>query len=123
MKHKKRIILICSLAVIFSLLLKPSVSQATDAIGGQVNTGGKIIFYEETGSTEESSSSEGTDSTEEISNSESEEETSFNSNTTQKPSGNFPSTGEIIQRAGPLAGIMLLFLLLFLLKRRKEKNS
>ena len=102
MKHKKIIILICSLAVVFSLLLKPSASQATDAVGGQVNTGGKIIFYEETLPPEATLSS---------------------SENVEKSAGSFPSTGEIIQRAWPMTGVLLLFLLLYLLERRKEKNS
>lgn len=76
---------------------------------GQVRTGGKILFYE------------GSTPPEETLQPESAGKNPPSAPDSKKPAGSFPSTGELIGSMGFLVGF--LFLLIVLLKRRRERES
>lgn len=100
--------------VIFSVLLAGSplgvVANAETGNGGQVNTTGKIIFYEE-----ETSSSEVKQSVENSSEAISA--------TTKPAGGQLPSTGERIRKYGFIGGGLLLLVLLIILCRKRQKTE
>lgn len=100
-----------SLVVLISFFTSISTVEATE---GQVITGGKISFYED--STESTSSSTQTRSSTQTSATEVVE---------SKPKGKLPSTGEIVKRYAIWLGSILLViaLLLFLRRRRKEEKA
>lgn len=112
MRTNKMIILFCSLIVLISLVLSPVISYGTDGAGGQVNTGGKITFYEEEVTPDESKPQEP--------GSSSEQEAEL----VKKPAGNLPSTGELIGNFGFIGiGLVLLFLLLIVLRRWTKEEK
>lgn len=86
--------------------------------GGQVGHQGVIEFYEESSTTEPTvePSTEPSVST---------STTSSSTPIVQKPAGNFPSAGEVVQRSLMLSGAAILaFAVLFVvLKKRKEKRE
>lgn len=115
MKHKTIKSIVCSLVVLIAMFGYSSASSANEGIGGQVNRGGKISFYEE--STQPSDSSTST---------EPSSKTPTTPSSTAKPAGkNLPSMGELMKNYGSFGiGILLLFLLvLFLRKRRKGEQK
>lgn len=94
--------------------------------GGQVGHQGVIEFYEESSTTEPSESST-TEPTVESSTEPSVSTSTTSSSTpiVQKPTGNYPSTGEVVQRSLMLSGaaILALALLFAVWKKRKEKRE
>ncbi|MDA9471869.1 hypothetical protein C240_2047 [Enterococcus sp. 5H] len=87
----------------------------TEAAGGQVNTGGKISFYEE-----EAIPDEVAPIAPEESGSSSDQDTAG----VKKPAGNLPSTGELIGNFGFIGiGLVLLFLLLIVLRRWTKEEK
>lgn len=109
MKQLKWILIGSSLVLWLGIVQTKFVVSATEnGIGGQVNTTGKISFYEESG---ESSSTEFRES---------------NAETPIKPlRKGLPSTGEQV-RMYSYIGCLVLFivlLILFLRKRRKEEKK
>ncbi|MDA9472832.1 LPXTG cell wall anchor domain-containing protein [Enterococcus sp. 5H] len=95
--------IMCSLLILAHLTLFPSEMSGVEGVGGQVNTGGKISFYE--------------DPILENSNPLPSEEAKV---TEAKPKGRLPSTGEIAQKWW-IVGIGL-FLLLVLLTWRVNRR-
>lgn len=112
MRTNKMIILFCSLIALFSLVISPAIVYGTDGAGGQVNTGGKITFYEEEVISDESTPQEP--------DSSSEQEAEL----VKKPTGKLPSTGELIGNFGFIGiGLVLLFLLLMVLRRWTKEEK
>ncbi|MBM7689634.1 hypothetical protein BCR24_01655 [Enterococcus ureilyticus] len=112
MKHKTITLIVCSLVVLIGMFSYSNSSSANEGIGGQVNRGGKISFYEE--------STEPSDSSTSIEPSSS---TTTSSSTTVKPAGKtLPSMGELLKNYG-IFGIGILFLLLLLLFLRKRRKG
>lgn len=115
MRNIKSIILFCSLIALFSLVISPAIVYGTDGAGGQVNTGGKITFYEEEIVQEESTP----DASEEA-----ETDTKPEADTSAKPAGRFPSTGEMLGNFGFIGiGLLLLFLLLLLVRKWTKEEK
>lgn len=94
---------------LFSLNLSPVIGYGTDGTGGQVNTGGKISFYEV-----ETLPDEVAPAIPEIQGSSTKQDT----DTLKKPAGNLPITGELIGTLSFIGiGLVLLLLLLIVLRR------
>lgn len=107
-----------------------SLASATTGAGGQVSVKGQITFYE--GSTEsstvESSTTEPSTSSSEapLESSDSSSEVPIDSGATTKPQGQgtYPSTGETIRNYSFVgAGAILLFVLIFLNRRKKKEEE
>lgn len=102
MRKMKTITLLYSLLALVHLMLVPVAVYATEGAGGQVNTGGKISFYEEKLPPEEPKPEP--------------------AKPTVKPKGNLPSTGEMIQQFW-LVGIGLLLLLVLFVWRKYRRGN
>ncbi|MDA9472504.1 LPXTG cell wall anchor domain-containing protein [Enterococcus sp. 5H] len=115
MRTVKPIILFCFLLALFSLTLSPVIGYGTDGAGGQVNTGGKISFYEvETLPDELTPVVPGIQDL----------STKKDNATVEKPVGNLPSTGELIRTFSFIGiGIVLLNLLIIVLRRRVKEGE
>ncbi|WP_086349972.1 LPXTG cell wall anchor domain-containing protein [Candidatus Enterococcus clewellii] len=101
----------------FIFLGKPAIGFATEN-GGAVQTNGVISFYEE--STDSSSSTEPSSTTEPTIPT-----TEPTKPSGSKPQGKYPSTGELIKKSLGISGaaLLLIALILFYVKRRKEQAS
>lgn len=88
--------------------------------GGAVQTNGVVGFYDN--STEPSSSTEPTPSTTESEKPAPSESTTTSSTVVKKPTGSYPSTGELVTKSLSISGVVLLagVLIFFLWKRRKD---
>lgn len=111
MNMQKLIILGCSVLVVFSLLVLPVRGYGTESGGGQVITGGKIVFYDEKGSPSETIPP--------TPDTPSEPDIEF----VKKPIGTLPSTGEWSGNIGFIGLFLLLFLVLLFLIRRWTKEG
>lgn len=79
--------------------------------GGLVETNGVVGFYEDSSSSSDSTSSNPTSN-------------SSTSSQVIKPTGRFPSTGELVKKSLSISGLLLLLIVLFLLfKRKKERDK
>lgn len=101
----------------------PLVAQAME--GGQVGQQGVIEFYEDNSTTEPSDNSTTEPTVEPSAEPSTSTPSSLSTEPVQKPAGNYPSTGEVVQRSLMLSGVALLFIaLLFAVwKKRKEKEE
>lgn len=110
MKNNKKRIILLSMVILLSFFGKSLSVQAKEGGEGQVNRGGKILFYEET-----------TESTRPI---EDSSEIPSEEPKVVKPKGRLPQTGEFVQQYGWIGGVISIigFLLFFLRKRRKEAS-
>lgn len=106
--------LILSFAFVLTLAISNPLNAAANN-GGEVQTSGVISFYEESSSTEPSSTTEPSSST----------QPSTSSEATIKPVGRYPSTGEMVKTSLIFSGAALIIigLLLFFWKRKKEKEG
>ena len=88
--------------------------------GGAVQTNGVVGFYDN--STESSSSTEPAPSTTESEKPAPSESTTTSSTVVKKPTGSYPSTGELVTKSLSISGVVLLagVLIFFLWKRRKD---
>ncbi|MGC6769300.1 LPXTG cell wall anchor domain-containing protein [Enterococcus sp. LJL51] len=98
----------------FIFMGRPAISLAAEN-GGAVQTNGVVSFYEET--TEPSSSTEPSTTTEPT--------TTPTKPSGSKPAGKYPSTGELVKKSLGISGaaLVLIALILFYVKRRKEQAS
>lgn len=86
---------------------------AETGVGGQVNTEGKITFYETETSSSESQPPQ-----------QSSSETAASEQAVVKPVGKLPSTGELVKNYGLIGGgLLVLILLVFLYKKRQKKEA
>ena len=116
-----------SVLVLVCFLFTPVVIEAS-ANGGAVQTNGVIGFYEEDtseSSTSESSTSESSDSGSISSESITSQSTLPPTDGTTKPTGKYPSTGELVKSSLTISGIALLVIaVIFLIwKKRQEKED
>lgn len=126
---KRRPSLFISVALTALMLLAGPVTGLAEEQGGAVQTNGVISFYEE--STPPNSTTEPTSGTTEPSVSASEvpvpsDTSSYPSTgTTTKPTGSYPSTGELVGASLGISGLILvaLVLILFFYKRKREQDS
>ncbi|MCA5014181.1 LPXTG cell wall anchor domain-containing protein [Enterococcus sp. S22(2020)] len=111
MRMNKLIILLSSLILLISLAVVPSTVYGTEGAGGQVTTGGKISFYED--------SLEPSENLPEVGSSTEQE-----SEVVVKPVGKLPSTGELIRNFSFVGiGLLVLFLLLLLVRKRVKEEK
>jgi len=112
--RKKISFLILSFTFVLTLAISYPLNAAANN-GGEVQTSGVISFYEESSSTEPSSTTEPSSST----------QPSTSSEATIKPVGRYPSTGEMVKTSLVFSGAVLIIigLLLFFWKRKKEKEG
>lgn len=117
-KMKKKTVLFALIAMTGVTGMFPVTSYA-DENGGAVQTNGVISFYEEsTNSTETSSSKDSSTSTD----SNSKPDTSASSEK-PKPTGNYPSTGELVSKSLGISGVLLLILALLLFLKKKHRDE
>lgn len=98
----------------FIFVGRPAIGLAAEN-GGAVQTNGVVSFYEET--IESSSSTEPSTTTEPT--------TEPTKPSGSKPAGKYPSTGELVKKSLGISGaaLVLIVLILFYVKRRKEQES
>ncbi|WP_430602384.1 hypothetical protein IGJ02_002721 [Enterococcus sp. DIV0724b] len=105
MKQMRIILFCCSLILCLGAVYTGYVVLASEEIGGQVSTNGKISFYEESAEPDISTDQEPV------------------SATPSKPNGKpLPNTGEQIQKYGVI-GVVLIFLILLVLFLRKRRKG
>lgn len=117
-------------SLIFGLafcFVNPATSEATTN-GGAVQTNGVVGFYEEDSSSSSDSSSSDSSSFDSSSSDSlfSESETSQSTlPSTNKPTGKYPSTGELVKNSLTISGAALVVIaLVFLIwKKRQEKEA
>lgn len=98
-----------------SLAISPLMVHGTEGTGGQVNTGGKISFYEKETTPEETTP---------IVPNKPELPADKDTGTAEKPAGNLPSTGELIGNFCFIGiGLVMLFLLLIVLRRWTKEEK
>ncbi|WP_271491357.1 LPXTG cell wall anchor domain-containing protein [Enterococcus sp. 5H] len=112
MRTNKLIIIFCSLIVLMSASLWPVIVYGTEGAGGQVNTDGKISFYDEEVESDESTPIE----------TDKPESSLEDDDSAKKPAGNLPSTGERMGNFG-FIGIALVLLVFLLVMLRKWTNK
>ena len=122
MKHKQRLCLLLSsfaLIIVCGIYVQPV--QAQEGVGGAVQTNGEIGFYKDDDPVTSSSSTAPSSSS--SSTPPKSSSSTVTSGTVTKPTGNYPSTGELIKKSLSLSGIALVLLafLLFLFKRKKKE--
>ncbi|WP_207694728.1 hypothetical protein DOK67_0000534 [Enterococcus sp. DIV0212c] len=112
--RKKISFLILSFTFVLTLAISHPLNAAANN-GGEVQTSGVISFYEDSSSTEPSSTTEPSSST----------QPSTSSEAITKPVGRYPSTGEMVKTSLVFSGAALIIigLLLFFWKRKKEKEG
>ncbi|WP_086349710.1 LPXTG cell wall anchor domain-containing protein [Candidatus Enterococcus clewellii] len=120
MKKSRVISLIASFILGLACCFVIPVITDASGNGGAVKTNGVIGFYEEDVS--ESSTSESSSSDSETS--ETTQSTLPPTGGTSKPSGKFPSTGELVKNSLTISGIALLVMaVLFLIWKRKNREG
>lgn len=104
--------------IAFIFVGRPAIGLATEN-GGAVQTNGVVSFYEET--TEPSSTTEPSTTTEPTTTPTTEPTKPSGS----KPAGKYPSTGELVKKSLGISGaaLVLIALILFYVKRRKEQET
>lgn len=115
MKNFKKILTyLAFLSLIAISLSSLPIKSRAEENGAAVQTNGVIQFYEDSSS--ESSNSE---------SSSSERNSSESNSSTPKPTGKYPSTGELVQKSMAISGFLLIALLLvfFFFKRKKDKDE
>ncbi|MDA9472810.1 LPXTG cell wall anchor domain-containing protein [Enterococcus sp. 5H] len=112
MKLNKVTILFYSLIVLISVSISPTFAYGIEGTGGQVTTGGGILFYEEESVPDDSTPAEPS------------EPEKPETDTAAKPAGRLPSTGEWIGNVGFIGiGLLLLFLLLLLVRKWAKEEK
>lgn len=124
MKQKQRLCLLLSsfaLIIVCGIYVQPA--QAQEGVGGAVQTNGEIGFYKDDEPVTSSSSTTPSSSSPSSSAPPKSSSSTGTSGTVTKPTGNYPSTGELIKKSLSLSGIALVLLafLLFLFKRKKKE--
>lgn len=119
MKRKQLLcLLLSSFALIIVCGIHIQTAQAQEGVGGAVQTNGEIGFYEETQPSTSSSTSTSSSKTKTSSS------RTVTSETTTKPTGKYPSTGELIKTSLSISGVAIILLaLLFLFIRKKKEVS
>lgn len=113
MRNKKNIILFCSVLALIILAFPAATAYGNEGIGGQVNTGGKISFYDEVDIPDKPAP---------IVPEKPTTSTDAKPNDVEKPKGKLPNTGEKVKRYGVIGLGLILLSLMFLLLRKKEAN-
>ncbi|WP_207695251.1 hypothetical protein DOK67_0001203 [Enterococcus sp. DIV0212c] len=109
MKNKKIKLLLLFVVILCSVFGNGPSAQAVEGGDGQVNRGGKIIFYEET-----------TESSTPIKDSS---ESSPDEPKVVKPKGRFPQTGELIQKYGWIILVLMIIGLFFFFLRKYRREA
>lgn len=114
---KKLFLLLSSLLMVIGWLVGNQPVFAQDGNGGQVQTNGEIIFYED--EPEPSSSQPPVSSSSEAP----VPSTPSSEPPVTKPPGKYPSTGELVKKSLSISGgvLILIAFFLFLYKRRKKE--
>ncbi|WP_347339094.1 LPXTG cell wall anchor domain-containing protein [Enterococcus larvae] len=116
-------LLLSSLVLVMACSSSASLVFAAEGVGGAVQTNGHIGFYE--GETEPSSSTSEEPPIKESSSSQVPSSSSVQDSSTAvtKPTGKYPSTGELVKTSLSISGIALLMIafILFLFKRKKKE--
>ncbi|MGL4696731.1 LPXTG cell wall anchor domain-containing protein [Enterococcus larvae] len=123
MKKMQIVSLIASFILGFALCFVIPVTSEATTNGGAVQTNGVVGFYEEgssDSSSSDSSSSDGSSSSESTSQS-----TLPPTGGTTKPTGSYPSTGELVKNSLTISGAALLVIAAVFLfwKKKKEKET
>lgn len=104
-----------SLLTLISLTFAPTFVHGTEGVGGQVNTGGKISFYEE----KEDGTIDSSDSTSPQPDENAPTPAEKEDGSVIKPSGKLPSTGELVQRFW-LAGLAIVLLVVWIVRKKTK---
>lgn len=99
------------------VVLLGGIAATAEGAGGQVNTGGKITFYEATSESEERPE----ESTPEPPGDNTPSENGDQSNPQKKPSENLPNMGDVVKYFS-FIGIILLILVWLIRKKTKEEG-